>query len=398
MADGALTVVGLVGGECFGRAAANAIATATVVVGSPRQLAGIRIPAGAATVELTGPLDLVLDAIAHQVAAAARVCVLASGDPGFFGIVRALGARFGSDAISVHPAPSSVSLAFARLGLSWDQATVVSAHGRPLADAVNAALRTPTVAVLTAPDAPPQRLAQILIDAGIGARQVGVVTRIGEPGETVTRGDLPSIASGTFDPMSIVILTTPDPIDTGPGLAWGLPEAAFEHRDRMITKSEVRAVALGKLALPSTGVLWDLGAGSGSVAIECARLRPGLRVIAVERNAEDARRIEANASRHGAHVDVIEGTAPDVCADLPDPDRVFIGGGGTDVLDAVLARLRPGGVIVANYAMLDRAAVAHQRLGNLSEITVSRGVSVGDLGVRLAAENPVFVCWGPSEQ
>ena len=111
----------------------------------------------------------------------------------------------------------------------------------------------------------------------------------------------------------------------------------------MITKAEVRAVALGKLALPLTGVLWDVGAGSGSIAVECARLRPALRVIAVEQNAEDAARITANAQRHGATVEVVCGTAPRHLATLPDPDRVFVGGGGLDVLDAALTRLRPGG-------------------------------------------------------
>jgi precorrin-6Y C5,15-methyltransferase (decarboxylating) len=180
------------------------------------------------------------------------------------------------------------------------------------------------------------------------------------------------------------------------GLAWGGPEHEFAHRDGMITKSEVRAVALGKLQLPRTGVLWDVGAGSGSVAIEAARLCPGLRVVAVERDNESADRIEANARVHSVVVDVVRGTAPGALARLPDPDRIFIGGGGLDALDAALHRLRPGGVVVASYALLDRAVVGWQRLGNIVEVTISRGAPVRDSSVRLTAQNPVFLCWGPS--
>jgi precorrin-6Y C5,15-methyltransferase (decarboxylating) len=180
-------------------------------------------------------------------------------------------------------------------------------------------------------------------------------------------------------------------------LGWGLPEDRFAHRAGMITKAEVRAVALGKLEVPPVGVLWDVGAGSGSVAVECARLAPDLRVIAVERDERDSERIRANAAAHHATVEVVVGPAPGALEALPDPDRAFIGGGGLDVLDAVLARLRPDGVVVATYATLDRAAEAWNRLGSLVQVAVSRGETIGrPAGVRLAAENPVFVCWGPS--
>ena len=220
------------------------------------------------------------------------------------------------------------------------------------------------------------------------------MARLGEPEETILEGDLVMLAAGSFDPMSIVVLQTPDATPSGKRLAWGLPEDRFAHRDGMITKAEVRAVALGKLALPSSGVLWDVGAGSGSVAIEAARLSPGLRVLAIDHDAESLTRIEANAAAHGVRIETVHGTAPDGLAGCPDPDRVFVGGGGIGALDAALDRLRPGGVVVANYALLDRAVIGWQRLGQLVELSVSRGIALGD-GVRLAAENPVFVCWGP---
>ena len=390
-----IAVVGLIGGTAFGDAARAAIDTAGVVVGSARQLDLANPPSPCERVPLAGQLDDVFDRIAEHRARGARVCVLASGDPGFFGIVRALGERFGRRALTVFPAPSSIALAFARVGLTWDDAVVVSAHGRALEAAISAAREASKVAVLTSPDNPPEAVGAALIAAGCGPRDIAVVTRIGEEGEALTRCDLETLAGGAFDPMSVVLVVAPDRTSEGATVAWGLPEHCFAHRDGMITKAEVRAVALGKLALPTAGVLWDVGAGSGSVAIEAARLCPGLRVIAIESDAASVARIRDNARDHGCSIDVVHGRAPEALDALPDPDRVFIGGGGIDALDASLARLRAGGTVVANYALLDRAVAAWQRLGNVVEISVSRGMAIGDHGVRLAAENPVFVCWGP---
>jgi precorrin-6Y C5,15-methyltransferase (decarboxylating) len=381
-----ISVVGVIGGEVFGEQAAAAVATADVVLGARRHLDRVK-PAGD-TIELTGSLDAVLD----RIDVGRRVCVLASGDPGFFGIVRLLAERFGAAALEVHPAPSSVSLAFARLGLPWDDAVVVSAHGRPL-DAAVAAIRQAsgsTVAVLTSPDNSPAVLGRALLGAGISGT-AAVVSRIGEDDETITRTDIDGLVTGDADPLSIVVLPARRP--DRPTLAWGLPEADFAHRDGMITKAEVRAVAMGKLALPRTGVLWDLGAGSGSVGIECARLCPGLDVYAVERSEPDAARIAENAAAHGVRVLVVAGEAPEATEALPDPDRVFVGGGGIEVLRAAQGRLRPGGVVVATYALVDRAVEAWRLLGNLVEVGVHRGVATAG-GVRLAAENPVFVAWG----
>ncbi len=391
-----VAVVGLIGGECFGAQARVAIECAAVVVGSERQLRLAELRPGTERVVLRAGLDDVLGMIEQRRREGTPVCVLASGDPGFFGIVRILGERIGRDALRVHPAPSSIALAFARLGSSWDDAVVVSAHGRPLADAVALVSGAAKAAVLTSPDAPPQAIGTALLEQGCGPRDAAVVSRIGEAQESVFEGDLCALAAGTFDPMSIVMLRVPDSTGGGMGLAWGLSEHEFAHRDGMITKAEVRAVTLGKLQLPRTGVLWDVGAGSGSVAIEAARLCPGLRVIAVEQDDESANRIDANARAHSVVVDVVRGTAPGALVGLPDPDRVFVGGGGIDALDGALHRLRPGGVVVANYALLDRAVLGWQRLGNLVEVTIARGVPLGEGSVRLAATNPVFLCWGPS--
>jgi precorrin-6Y C5,15-methyltransferase (decarboxylating) len=384
-----VAVVGLVGGEVFGKAAHVALESADVLVGAPRHLDHFT---GRRSIVLRD-LASTLDAIA---ASEGRVCVLASGDPGFFGIVRALGDRLGPERLEVHPAPSSVALAFARLGLPWDDAVVVSAHGRPVEEAVAAIGTATKAAVLTAPTAPPEAVGRLLageVLAGGGWR-VAVCSALGEATEDVEVTDVEGLAHGTWDPLSVVILWRNGGVGAAPSLAWGRSEAEFAHRAGMITKAEVRAVVLGKLALPRHGVMWDVGAGSGSVAIEAAGLAPGLRIVAVERNSDDAARIGDNALRHGVCVEVVEGEAPDALADLPDPDRAFVGGGGLAVLDAVLERLRPGGRVVAAYAAMDRAADAWRQLGHLVEISVGRGEALAG-GVRLAAENPVFVVWGP---
>ena len=390
-----INVVGLVG-ESFGRDARLALDAATVVVGSKRQLTvvGGLLEGTFEHIELKGALPALFETIANRADDGQRVCILASGDPGFFGIVGALSEHFGRQRLLVHPAPSSVALAFARLGLPWDDATVVSAHGRPLPDAM-AQMVGAKVAVLTSPDNPPEAIGSALQRSGNVAREVFVLSHLGETAEVVVQTDVDGLARGTFAPLSVVVLLGHDrPAHAAP-LVWGLPESAFRHRNGMITKSEVRAIALGKLALPAAGILWDVGAGSGSIAVECARLRPALRVFAVERSAEDAARITENARRHGVRVEVVCGSAPGSLADLPDPDRVFVGGGGLDALDASLVRLRSGGVVVATYALIERAGEAQKRLGNLVQISVARGVPTGGLGTRLSAENPVFVCWGP---
>jgi len=395
-----LDIVGVHGGRPWGAEAEAALAAADVVFGAGRHLAAAAVPGE--VVELVADLDDALRAADSRRREGQRVCLLASGDPGFFGVGHRARLLLGDGAVRVHPAPPSVALAFARIGDRWDDAVVVSAHGRRLAPAVEAGVRHPKVAVLTAPDQPPEALGGALVAAGCGPREVHVCSRLGEADEQVSACDLPGLAAGRFDGLSVVVLRVPGARRPGPngtwagahGLAWGRPVEDYRHRGGMITKPEVRAVAISKLDLPAAGIMWDVGAGSGSVGVECARLAPGLRVFAVERDASDARRAAANAE--GLAVEVVVGSAPDALGDLPDPDVVFVGGGGVDVLDACLGRLRPGGRVAATWASVKRAAAAADRLGHLVQISVSRGVGVGSPpSLRLEADNPVFVTWGP---
>jgi precorrin-6Y C5,15-methyltransferase (decarboxylating) len=390
-----VAVVGMLGGEWFGATAGKAVQEATIIVGSSRLLGHVARN-DVRKVELGADLGRILGEVQTWRSEGESVCLLASGDPGFFGLARLAAARFGPGGVSIHPAPSSVSMAAARAGTTWDDAVVVSVHGRPAQPAVDTVLHSPKVAVLCSPETPPESLGARLLDAGCPARAVTVASRLGEPDESVWSGDVSGLAAGRFDPLSVVLLAGPEPAASAAGWRWGRPESEFAHRNGLITKAEVRAVALGKLGLLPAGVMWDVGAGSGSVAAECAAVAPGLRIFAVEQDPRQLPLLRTNLA--GRAVTVVEGRAPAALGPLPDPDRAFVGGGGPDVLAAVLKRLRPGGRVVATYASVDRAVSAAERLGRMVEVSISRAVPIGsDRSLRLAAENPVFVCWGPGE-
>ncbi len=372
-------------------------ASATLLVGGARHLDGIE--SGAERVVMGSVASAVERISVHD----GPVAVVASGDPGFFGIVRAL-RRAGVDPV-VRPAVSSVALAFARLGLPWDDAVVVSAHGRDggLRRALNVCRAYPKVAVLTGPGAEPPALASGL--AG-WHRRVVVASRLGTAEERLTGPDgdwsEPNVAivlagAASAGPAGEVAdgpagwlaggVRTPD--------GWGLPEDTFRHRASMITKAEVRAVALAHLR-PGPGTLvWDVGAGSGSVAVECGRF--GAAVVAVDRDPAAADLVRANAAQHGVDVRVVAGAAPAALTDLPDPDAVFVGGGGPDVLAAVLAR-GPARV-VASFAAVEPvgpaadALVAAGYATSGAQLQTNRLVEIAGRH-RLAATNPVTLVWG----
>ncbi|ANH90918.1 precorrin-6Y C5,15-methyltransferase [Streptomyces sp. SAT1] len=403
-----ITVVGT-GTGVSGGVGADVLAGAALVVGGRRHLDAAALPEGTRRVVL-GPLAPALDAIAECAGAGRRAVVLASGDPGFFGIVRALAKRFGPRALDVRPGVSSVAAAFARVGLPWEDAVVVSAHGRELRTAVNVCRARPKVAVLTGPGAGPAELGAALARHPAGDRVLVVASALGGDRERVERVTPAEAAARDWGTAVNVVLcldearalgavrTLAGPPPPAPG--WALPEDAFAHRDSMITKAEVRALALARLG-PCTGdLVWDVGAGSGSVAVECARL--GAAVVAVEKTADGVERVRANAAAHGVDVAVVHGTAPGALAGLDaDPDAVFVGGGGRDLpaVVGVCARRARRTVVVA-LAALDRVPTARQAL--LDAGLTCDGVLLqasrlaplpGDV-TRLAATHPVFLLWG----
>jgi len=386
-----ITVIGFDGTPLSEQARA-ALASATLVAGGQRHLDAVEVPDSATRLVL-GALDALYSALSSH----DKVCVIASGDPGFFGIVRHL-REHGLD-IDVLPAPSSVATAFAAIGLAWDDAIVVSAHGRELRPVANVCRAFPKVAVLTGPGAGAKELGAALPD-----RTFVVAQRLGHPDQRIDTLSSHAAAHAEFADPHVLLCLDESRLTSERGWiagfggvlgTWALGESEFAHRDSMITKSEIRALALAKLGPRPGRLVWDIGAGSGSVGVECARF--GAAVVAVERDAESCSRIRANADAHGVAVEVIAGSA--VALDrLPQPDAVFVGGGGVDVI-AACAETSAETVVVA-LAAIERVSETISLLTKSGRVVdgvllqSSRLSALPGDAHRFAAANPVFLLWG----
>jgi precorrin-6Y C5,15-methyltransferase (decarboxylating) len=337
--------------------------------------------------------------------------LLASGDPLWFGIGRLLLQRFGPGRLRFHPAPSCLQLAFARIGRPWQDATWLSLHGRePEALALRLQQRPAALAVLTDPGrGGAWEVRRILRASGLEAAYgFWLCERLGDRAERVQRLTTAQPLPADLDPLHLVLLIAepPPPPDPARLPLFGLPDGLYlQHDDRpgLMTKREVRIQLLADLELPERGVLWDLGAGVGSIGLEALRLRPGLQLWALEQRLGSAALIRANAERLGVRpAGIREGRAPAALPGLPDPDRVLLGGGGRErsaVLAAVLERLRPGGVVVIPLATVEALAELRPLLERAAlQVEVSqhqawRGSPLAD-GTRLAPLNPVLVLRG----
>lgn len=325
------------------------------------------------------------------------VVVLASGDPDWFGIAPFLVERLGRERIRILPNLSAIQLAFARLGLAWHDAVQLSAHGRPLESILPVALWASKVVILTDERNTPAVIARALLDLGDEDARADVFEHVGGARERHVSGNLSDLLDQAFAPLNLLIVQHRRPPRPWP---LGLPEGAFRHRRGMITKAEVRAVSLAKLRLHERAVVWDVGAGCGSVAIEAAALARHGRVFAIERDAEQVALLEDNRRRFAAgNVVVVAGTAPAVLAELPDPDAVFVGGSGGElaaILRLARGRLREGGRIVVNLVAIEHLALVVELdlppswSVDVSQVSVARSARTADL-TRLAALNPVFV-------
>jgi precorrin-6Y C5,15-methyltransferase (decarboxylating) len=382
----------------LGPRALEAIAGARALAGGERHLAAFP--------EFTGeriPLGKGLDFALARLAAAAeggRACLLASGDPLFFGVgARALGA-LGAERVEILPQPSSLQWAFARLGLAWDDAALISLHGRPRDGFLARLRRRAKVACFTDAANSPPALARHMVDHGETGWTAHVCERLGEPGERVRSFRPEALASlGDVDPLNVLVLVR-DPGWRPPPVIPSLPDEAFATRNGLLTKREVRVAALAALRLSEGAVLWDVGAGAGSVAIEAALLAPEGRAVAIERDAEMLAHLRANVRSHRAdNVRIVEGEAPAALDGLEPPDAVFVGGSGGN-LPAILARsldaLRPGGRLVIHSILLDtleearRLFAARGIVPEISVLSVLRGAPIAN-SLRLRPLDPVHV-------
>ncbi len=336
-----------------------------------------------------------VDALVERLADERRTTVvLASGDPDCFGIGPLLRERLG-ERVTIVPNLSSAQLAFARLGIAWQDAVILSAHGRPLDAILPLALVAEKVAILTDGRNTPAVIARALLEAGDDAR-ADVFEHLAGPRERHVSGTLWELVDESFAALNVLVLRR----DRARPWPLGLPDDAFAHRGGMITKAEVRAVSLAKLRLRERATVWDVGAGCGSVAIEASTLARRGAVYAVERDPAQRDYLHENRRRFGAgNVVIVEGMAPAALAELPDPDAVFIGGSGGElaaILTVAMARLRPDARIVANLATLEHLMALLQTAGaagwptEVVQVAAARGTEIAG-GTRFAALNPVFI-------
>jgi precorrin-6Y C5,15-methyltransferase (decarboxylating) len=380
-----MTVVGVGADGWSGLAetARAAILGAEVLMGGGRQLNLIPPEATAERVAWPSPmLPAVPDLLrAHR---DRTICVLASGDPMFYGVGSTLVRLLGADAVRVLPHPSSVSLACARLGWPADEVEVVSVVGRPIERLHPAVQPGRRLIVLGADASSPAEVAGLLTKRGYGGSALTVLEQLGGASERVVTGTAEGWPHPSGDPLAVIgveCVAAPEAalLPTVPGL----PDEEYHH-DGQLTKREIRAATLAQLAPVPGQLLWDVGAGAGSIAIEWMRTYPACQAAAVERDPDRAERIARNAAALGVPgLQIVVGAAPAALDGLPRPDAVFVGGGATTpgVVDVCWQLLSDGGRLVVNAVTTEseRAVMDwHARLGGeLTRIAVNRAVPVG---------------------
>ncbi|UDL94985.1 precorrin-6y C5,15-methyltransferase (decarboxylating) subunit CbiE [Lichenihabitans sp. PAMC28606] len=378
-----LTLVGIGedGLDGLSSAARRAVMQAELVVGGRRHLAlvgdtpGTHLPWGS-------PIEATFPAILSRRGSA--VCVLASGDPFHYGIGSILARHVDPGDMTCLPHASSFSLAAARLGWALQDCGLVTLHGRPLDRVVPLLRPGKLILALSWDETTPAALAALLVARGYALSRLTILEAMGGPRERITSALARDVGLDRVDPLNVVAVEVlADATARVPPMTPGLPDDWFEH-DGQITKSRMRALTLSALAPQPGGLLWDVGAGSGSVGIEWMMSCPDNRTIAIEADPVRASRVARNAASFGlADLRVVEGRAPDGLQDLPRPDAIFIGGGVTSpgLLDFCLDALAPGGRLVANVVTLEgqmllgAAFAAHG--GDLVTVNIAQADPVG---------------------
>lgn len=372
-----LTLIGLGedGRAGLSPAANEALAQAALVVGGARHLA-LAAPHACETLAWPSPMEGAYPQILAR--RGEKVVVLASGDPFFYGVGSVLARFIAAEEMTCFASPSAFSLVASRLGWALQDCALVTLHGRPLERIIPHLFDGARIIALSWDGATPQKLATLLARRGFGASRLTICENLGGPRERVRASVARDYSLGEVDALNTIALDLV--ADGGARIlsrAPGLPDEFFEH-DGQITKAEIRALTLSALAPRRGELLWDIGAGSGSVAIEFLLADEKNSAIAIEANAERAARIRRNALALGTpQLQVVEGRAPDALRDLKRPQKIFVGGGVTapGVLDAALDALAPGGRLVANGVTLETQALLIARHGDLGGDLISAQIS-----------------------
>lgn len=380
--------------------------SADMIFGAEQALAMIpepiaqRVPIGANLAEVVQTLEANLGK--------QRMVVVASGDPLFYGVARYLCDRLGKDRFEVWPHVSSMQLAFARVKETWEEAYLTNLATHPLESVLDRIRTAEVVGIFTSEEEDPPTIARELLARGLDYFRAFVCENLGAPDERVTQGELSEIQEMDFAPLNVMILKRkpdrPDlPRTPHQFRRFGNPDDVFiqsRPKSGLITQAEVRALALAQLDVQAGSVVWDIGAGSGAVAIEAAQLASGGMVYAIETDVADYHLIVANAQTFGVkNLKAIHGMAPAVFSGLPAPDAIFVGGIRKEVsrlLDAAFKALRPGGRLVVNIASLEGLGSVYQTLKELAPpvqgmlVSIARGTEQLET-LRLESLNPTFL-------
>jgi precorrin-6Y C5,15-methyltransferase (decarboxylating) len=302
-----------------------------------------------------------------------------------------------------------MQLAFARVKESWEDAFLANLAGQSIERVIDKVRSAETVGLFTSEQWPPAAVARALLDEGIDSFQAYVCENLGSPDERVTQGSLADIAKDSFGPLNVMILVrkarAAEPGQAGNRLFGNADECFLQSRPKrgLLTPAEVRALALAELALRPDSVVWDVGAGSGSVGLEAARIAHAGTVHAVEMDPDDHQLIRENARRFGVtNLQPVLGRAPEAWADLPDPDAIYVGGSGRDVamlVEKAWERLKPGGRLVTACNSIENLAAVHALLRSRSGdaaywmVNIARGIEQMDR-IRFEAINPMFLIAG----
>jgi precorrin-6B C5,15-methyltransferase / cobalt-precorrin-6B C5,C15-methyltransferase len=354
---------------------------ASFVIGGTRHLA-LAQPLHAETMTWPTPLQAAIPTLLAR--RGTKVCVLATGDPFHYGVGSLVSAAVDPAEMICIPGPSAFSLAAARLGWALQSCRLVSLHGRDFAAIIPELQPQAKILALSWDGSTPQRLAALLCERGLGTSALWVMEAMGGGREKVTRHIASEFRQSEIDPLNLVALDIDaDLASRIAPLGTGLDESWFET-DGQITKRQVRAATLAALAPRRGELLWDIGAGTGSVALEWLRLDPQNRAIAIEANVERAARIARNAAALGVpQLQIITGEAPQALAGLPQPHAIFVGGGADQpgLLDQAYAELAPGGRLVVNAVTIETQAQLVQRFkrqgGELVSIDIGHAKQLG---------------------
>ncbi len=356
-------------------AARSLMESAELIIGSARSLALVSAFSARQAAADGDPEEVARLVADHP---ALRIVILTSGDPLFYGTARYLCDRLGKERFEVVPHVSSMQLAFARVKERWDEAYLTNLANQPFDRAIERIRSADRVGLFTTERYSPAVVAQSLLERGIDYFTAYVCENLGSPDERVTHGELAELARLTFSPLNVMILVrkpdTPDrPREMMGRRLFGNPDEMFlQSRPKrgLLTPSEVRCIALAEMDLGPASIVWDVGAGSGSVSVEAAQIALRGEVYAIEMDAEDYQLISANAERFSVrNLTPVLGQAPDAWAELPDPDAVFIGGTGRHVrriVEQAFARLRGGGRMVINVVSIENLTEVQQLMRQLA--------------------------------